>query len=142
MSEEEEELKGFRITNKRKVKREETATPHVSGPQPGARVLGDNAGVHVGAAQGPQHPPIDFGNFALSLAHSALVSMGIVEHPEIGQTEPDLESARQSIEILEMLQEKTQGNLDEEEEKLLGSVLYELRVSFVSATAQKVTPGS
>ena len=108
----------------------------------GGEVLGDNAGVHVGTAESDDRPLINFGNFALSLAHSALVAMGLVDHPELGKTEPDLESARQTIEILEMLQVKTRGNLDEEEEKLLTSLLYELRVSFVTASAQKVEPGS
>ena len=146
MSEEEEDSKGFRVTDKRKTKRAaadaDAASQADGATAEEARVLGDNAGVHVGTSDAPKHPPIDFGNFALSLAHSALVAMGIVEHPEFGQIERDLDSARQSIEILEMLEEKTRGNLDEDEEKLLSSVLYELRVSFVSATAQKVEPGS
>lgn len=133
MSQEEEEGKGFRVTDKRKVRRDAAAEPEAE-----PKVLGEGAGVHIGTSGDPDHIPIDFGNFALSLAHSALVAMGIVEHPEYGQVGQDLESARQSIEILEMLQEKTRGNLDPEEEKLLGGVLYELKMSFVSATAQKV----
>jgi hypothetical protein len=109
----------------------------------GHTVLGDNAGVHVGSAEGPKHPPIDFGNFVMSLAHSTLVALGEVEHPELGETDVDLPTAEHTIQILEMLKEKTQNNLEPEEEKLLGSLLYELRISFVNVSAKKVdTPSS
>ena len=104
-----------------------------------SHVLPDNAGVHVGAADESKDPPIDFGNFVLSLAHGALVALGLVEHPELGKMGPrDLDTARQTIQMLEMLQAKTAGNLDPEEEKLLTSLLYELRMSYVNASAQKV----
>ena len=142
--EEEEDGKGFRITDKRKMKRERPdpdpaqVSPHdgATGDEeasPREKVLGDSSGVHVGSAEPPRHPPIDFGNFVLSLAHSALVSMGLVEHPDFGEAAVDLDAASQSIEILEMMKQKTKGNLDSEEEKLLGSLLYELRMSFVDA---------
>lgn len=101
-------------------------------------VLGDEGGVHVGSVEAPEQPPIDFGNFVMSLAHSVLVALGEAEHPELGSTSVDLPTAQHSIQILEMLQEKTQGNLEPEEEKLLGSLLYELRMSYVNASAKKV----
>lgn len=142
MAEDEEEPR-VRVTDKRKLKRDPAPdAPEKAGEKAGEKVLGDNAGVHVGSVEAPAHPPIDFGNFALSLAHGALVAMGLVEHPELGGMHRDLDTARQSIEILEMLAQKTKGNLDTEEEKLLGSLLYELRMSFVTASAQKVEPGS
>ncbi len=80
-------------------------------------------------------PRIDFSTFALSLATSALYHMGVAPDPAGGPppTEPDLALARQTIDTLEMLQEKTRGNLDEDEDRLLKSVLYELHMSFVKA---------
>ena len=80
-------------------------------------------------------PTIDFATFTLSLSTSALYHMGLVEDPETGQrAEPNPPFARQTIDTLEMLQAKTRGNLDSEEEHLLESLLYELRLRFVEIT--------
>ena len=78
-------------------------------------------------------PRIDFSTFTLSLATSALFHMGMTEGPDGAKGETNLPLARQTIDTLELLQEKTQGNLTDEEAKLLQSVLYELRMAFVSA---------
>jgi hypothetical protein len=79
-------------------------------------------------------PRIDFSTFVLSLAASAMVHLGLVAGPEGQKRErPDLPMAQQTIDTLEMLLEKTRGNLDAEEERLLESVLYEVRMSFVRA---------
>jgi uncharacterized protein DUF1844 len=79
-------------------------------------------------------PSIDFSTLVLSLATSAMMHMGLVPNPETGETpEKNLPLAHQTIDTLEMLQNKTRGNLVEEEAKLLESVLYELRMSFVKA---------
>jgi hypothetical protein len=77
-------------------------------------------------------PPIDFSTFVLSLATSAFYHLQLVPDPESGALpDLDLPLARQTIETLELLQEKTRGNLDEEERKLLESLLYEVRMRFV-----------
>lgn len=77
-------------------------------------------------------PAIDFSTFILSLSTSALYQMGLVPDPETGRhAEPDRLLARQTIDTLEMLREKTRGNLDEEESKLFDSLLYELHMRFV-----------
>ena len=82
--------------------------------------------------------PIDFSTHVLSLASSAMVAMGTVPAPGRDVTEPlDLETARHLIDVLAMLGEKTRGNLDESEQKLLQSLLYDLRVAFVDARDQK-----
>jgi hypothetical protein len=75
---------------------------------------------------------IDFATFVLSLSTSALYQMGLVPGPEGSKLEePNPVLARQTIDTLEMLQDKTRGNLDEEEQKLLQGLLYELRMHFV-----------
>jgi len=81
-------------------------------------------------------PPVDFAGFVLSLATSALYHMGFVGDPERDQPapEPDLPLARQTIDTLEMLQLKTQGNLESEEGRLLEGVLYELHLRFVEVS--------
>ncbi len=82
--------------------------------------------------EGSPLPTIDFSTFILSLSTSALYQLGLVPDPETGQKrEPDRLIARQTIDTLEMLHEKTRGNLDPGELKLFDSLLYELRMRFV-----------
>ncbi|MCB9593915.1 MAG: DUF1844 domain-containing protein [Sandaracinaceae bacterium] len=70
-------------------------------------------------------PPIDFTTFVLSLSTACMAQLGEVEGPDGGET--DLPMAQQSIEILEMLEEKTSGNLTGEEERILEQVLTDLK---------------
>ncbi len=82
-------------------------------------------------------PAIDFSTFLLSLSTSALYQMGLVPNPETGEkASPDRTIARQTIDTLVMLRDKTRGNLEEEEDKLFESLLYELRMHFL-----KLGPG-
>jgi len=78
-------------------------------------------------------PPMDFSTFVLSLATSAMVNLGEVPRPDDEKVAVDLVAAKQIIDILGILAEKTQGNLDAAEEKLLQSLLYDLRVKYVDA---------
>ncbi len=96
------------------------------------KVLGDGAGVYVPGAQAGELT-VDFGGFIIGLYQSALISMGEVEHPDIPAGQKDLESARHTIDILKLLQHKTQNNLDEEEERLLKGLLYKLHTAFIEA---------
>ena len=84
--------------------------------------------------------PMDFSTFVLSLASSAMVNMGIVDGKTIGQTDVDLQAARQLIDIIGVLEEKTRGNLSESEDKLLKSLLYDLRVQFCDAKKRHGCP--
>jgi hypothetical protein len=88
----------------------------------------------AGAAEEKELPQIDFSTFVLSLATSALYHLGLSPDPS-GQSPPtpNLPLARQAIDTIEMLEEKTRGNLDAEEAKLIKSVLYELHMGFVRA---------
>jgi len=74
--------------------------------------------------------PMDFSTFVLSLASSAMVSLGIVEGEDTAPGAIDLISAKQFVDILGVLQRKTKGNLSDTEDKLLGSLLYDLRVQY------------
>jgi hypothetical protein len=87
-----------------------------------------------GDSVGASLPKIDFSTFVISLGTSALFHMGVVGEAEDGERPPkNLVLARQTIDTLEMLAEKTRGNLGEQEAKLLESLLYELRMRFVEA---------
>ena len=99
------------------------------------KVLGDNAGVYIpGQAPSRREVSIDFGGFIVGLYQSALVSLGKMADPITDQTDKDMDSARHTIDLIRMLEEKTRGNLDEEEAKLMKGLLYELRVAYVEAT--------
>ncbi len=85
------------------------------------------------AAQAQEGPPqVDFPSFVMSLAAQALMMLGQVPNPETGQVVVNLEAARQTIDILEMLGQKTRGNLSKEEEKLLGELVASLQMAFVN----------
>lgn len=77
---------------------------------------------------------VDFTTIVLSFREVALLAMGMMENPdESYQLPKDLEAARTQIDMLEILADKTQNNLTDDEKRLLDSVLYELRVAFVEA---------
>lgn len=89
--------------------------------------------VSEGAGPGPGLPQIDFSTFIVSLSHSAFSHLGDAPQPD-GSVETDLALARQTIDILGLLQEKTHGNLTGEEERLLTQVLYDLRMRYVEVS--------
>jgi hypothetical protein len=78
-------------------------------------------------------PRVDFHTFILSLGSSALLNLGELERPGAGAPEKDLPMAKHTIDILAMLQEKTRGNVTPAEEKLIESLLYDLRLRYVEA---------
>lgn len=83
--------------------------------------------------------PVDFSTHVLSLASSAMVALGEIPAPgEDGPAPLDLESAKHLIDVLAMLEVKTKGNLDEAEQKVLASLIYDLRVKFVDARRRHV----
>lgn len=92
-----------------------------------------SAGSVPGDTEPTALPGIDFSTLVLSLATSAMVHMGLVPETEGGPVEKNLALAHQSIDTLEMLQNKTRGNLSDDETRLLQTVLYELRMSYVKA---------
>jgi hypothetical protein len=79
------------------------------------------------------HPPaqLDFGTFVLSIGSSALVHLGEIQHPDTEQARENLLLARQTIDLLAMLEEKTRGNLTDDEVRFLGDLLSDLRLKFV-----------
>jgi hypothetical protein len=78
---------------------------------------------------------ISFTTFVLSLSTAALQHLGVsAAGEEQEKPEVNLPAAQQTIDILEMLEEKTKGNLTDEEGQLLGTLLYDLRMRFVEAS--------
>jgi hypothetical protein len=79
-------------------------------------------------------PHIDFATFVLSVSHSALMHLGEAPHPEDGRIEKNLPLAKQNIDLLGLLEEKTKGNLTGDEERLLSQVLFDVRMRYVELT--------
>ena len=80
-------------------------------------------------------PKMTFATFIISLNHSALVHLGMVEDPSSGTKAKNLELAKQTIDVIAMLEEKTKGNLTEEEARMIESLLYDLRMVYVKETS-------
>ena len=80
-------------------------------------------------------PAVDFNSFLLSLSSTAFIHLGELEDPTSGERAVNLEGARQMIDIIDMLREKTKGNLEKQEEQFLTGILYELKMKY----AQKAT---
>ena len=78
-----------------------------------------------------QLPEINFATFIFSLNHSVLVHLGVMDDPSTGKKVRHLTLAKQTIDILGMLEEKTQGNLTEDEENMLKNILYDLRMIYI-----------
>jgi hypothetical protein len=76
-------------------------------------------------------PKIDFATFILSINSSALVQLGLIEDPGSNELAKNLPLAKQTIDLLAMLEVKTKGNLTSDEENILKNVLYELRMLYV-----------
>jgi hypothetical protein len=86
---------------------------------------------HTPPHEDSRHPEPTFAALATSLAMQALVALGEVENPLTKARQKDLEAARDTIDLLLMLQEKTKGNLDREESALLAELIADLQVRFV-----------
>jgi hypothetical protein len=128
-----EQKPGFTVTDRRSVPEGDQAesapstppsdVPAVEGPpKEPARPAGDRA-----------LPPADFSTFVLSLGSSALIHLGVIEPPGETGKRRDLSMAKHTIDLLTLLQTKTKSNLTPEEDSLLESLLYDLRLRYVEA---------
>jgi uncharacterized protein DUF1844 len=83
-----------------------------------------------------EYPPIDFMSFIMSLSTSALIYMGEVPDPVDNEKKKIIPMAKQMIDLISMLNDKTKGNLTDDEEKYMENILFELKMVFVKATAK------
>lgn len=86
-----------------------------------------------------QLPTIDFATFILSLSHSALMHLGEAPHPDDNRVEVELPLAKQTIDLLILLEEKTKGNLTGDEERLMTQILFDLRMRYVERSKTSPT---
>ncbi len=150
MDDEEQEQSSFKVTDRRQFTTEgevrEQQQPDSGEQAPPQKEEAPKASpeVKLGASQEPSQKEeaertgepdpsqgVNFASFLLSLATTGMVHLGEIPEPSTGQKMEDLEAARQMIDILGILKEKTEGNLSTEESHLLENVLYELRMKFM-----------
>ena len=134
MPDEKGEEKGFVIKDKR-IFSEEKQEPKEEDKDPEKEPAKEETKAEEASAETQdaeaELPEINFPTFIISLNASALVNLGAIEDPASGTKVKNLSIAKQTIDILSMLEEKTRGNLTEEEEKILKNILYDLRIIYV-----------
>ena len=133
-----EEDKGFVVKDRRFSAEKEGEKDSKPGKE-------EKKGETLEASQEEVHfPEIDFTHFLLSLSTSALIQLGEVPDPVSKQSAKQLPLAKQTIDIIGMLQEKTKGNLTLEEQRLLENSFTELRFRFVQISEEtgKAAPNS
>jgi hypothetical protein len=145
-----EEDSGFRVADRRKFTEDgelrDSAKEAPGGPATPAGASGAPRGQEKAAdstsppivGQDSPDPKMDFSRLVLSLTTTAMLQLGLVPDPASQKVEKNLPAARQTIDILEILKEKTQGNLKPEETQLLDRCLHDLKMSFVHSS-RKVT---
>lgn len=144
---EENETKGFKVNDRRRFDSmgnevEETSAKGSAAPKAEPRSERPTAApekpaaeaapnfTHEDAAQEAEGQ-VTFHSFVMSLAMQALMLLGEVRPPPGAEIAVDREAAKQTIDILSMLEQKTRGNLDPEEKFFLEETLHNLRMSFV-----------
>jgi hypothetical protein len=98
-----------------------------------ASVTGPSSFTMSEAKATEESEPVAFTSFIMSLATQVLVQLGEMPPPQGMEIPIDLESARQTIDIMTMLQRRTKGNLTPEETRFMEEVLHSLRISFINA---------
>lgn len=136
--EEETEEKGFTISDRRHSAGSEEESGQTSPPEPETTPEEESRRSIQGENKDQELPlpEIDFSTMILSMSSSAIVHFGDYVDPQSGKTEKNLVLAKQTIDMLGMLQEKTKGNLTEDENHLLENILYNLRMWYVEAAKE------
>lgn len=137
MENDREERKGFQVKDRRRFSEsgearadvtDETARPSASPPPP--------------SAEAPRvDEPVTFSTFVLGLSTQALLHLGEIPDPVSNSTQRDLGAAKHVIDILALLRDKTRSNLEPDEEALLDSMLYDLRMRYVELTRRVTKEG-
>lgn len=99
--------------------------------------VGKDKDFHRGPGEQGHTGETQFSGLVISLHTSVLYSLGLIGEEGAPKRDPDLKSAREYIDLLGMLEEKTKGNLSEEEEKLIKESLYQLRMAFINISNPK-----
>lgn len=145
MPDEKDESSGFKVVDRRSFSGD--GSPRASGPEK------KPAAQSPPVASGPVAPPDEsfneeaeeaapsgFATLVSYLSTTAMFQLGLLTGPSGERIPSDLANARMTIDLLEVVKEKTEGNLTENEARMLDEVLYELRMSFVEVQRRSVSP--
>ncbi len=132
--EEEIKGKGFVIKDRRafdeKGEARETGQQAAAAPEPEHREE-PQPGPEQARHHQEEMPPITFTDFIVSLSSSVIYHFGDIPDPVTRKAEKNLVAAKQTIDILGIIEQKTKGNLDENEKRLMEAILFELRMRYV-----------
>ena len=140
--EEKQEGKGFTVKDRRRFApetgeaREDVPTTESAKVESSAAQAGTDE-PHTKQSEQEPLPEINFSTFVISLSTQALMHLGEIANPLTGKVEPDVAVAKQMIDIVGMLREKTRGNLNASEDRLMEDVLFDLRMKYVEAVKKK-----
>lgn len=140
----EKEEKGFIVRDKRHLFQQGEKEPSAQEAKPLPREAAAGEKPREGGAEAREErkdeqtrefplPEVTFSNFVFSLSTQALIQLGEIQDPESGKTLKNLSLAKQTIDLIGILKEKTKGNLNKEEEALVDHALYDLRMRYVKA---------
>jgi hypothetical protein len=136
--EEKREGKGFTVQDRRRFSPDtgEARDNVAERPESVESATSPTAGRTESRTASPEEtalPEINFSTFIISLSTQALMHLGEIPNPLSGKEERDVPVAKQMIDILGMLNDKTRGNLDNSEAKLMEEILFDLRMKYVEA---------
>ncbi|MEJ2069906.1 MAG: DUF1844 domain-containing protein [Syntrophobacterales bacterium] len=132
----EPEDKGYKVEDRRFLHKSEEEKAKIKEEEAARQTATDTA--QETTAEAPKDTPlpeITFSSFLISLGSSAFIHLGDIPDPATGEVKKDIPLAKQTIDLLGLLQEKTRNNLLEEEEKLFEHLLYDLRMRYVRETS-------
>jgi len=142
VTEEQEKTRGFKVEDRRRFSPEGEPRPeHADRDETETQSSESKAQTTEARRAERERPKLDptgaeisFSAFIVGLSTQALVHLGEIPDPSTNLVARDLNAASQVIDILGMLEQKTRGNLTPEEERLLASILYDLRMKYVELT--------
>lgn len=134
------EGKGFTVQDRRRFS-PETGEARADAPEVSDAAKVSKPGGQETKSAGPTDheplPEINFSAFVISLSTQALMHLGEIANPISEKVELDVPVAKQMIDILAMLREKTRGNLNASEDRLMEDILFDLRMKYVEAVKKR-----
>lgn len=135
------EGKGFTVQDRRRFSPEtgeaRQDAPEETGTTAQSSTPGDQSAESPRASGHEPLPEINFSAFVISLSTQALMHLGEIASPISGKVEIDVPVAKQMIDILGMLKDKTRGNLNASEDRLMEDILFDLRMKYVEAVKKR-----
>ena len=139
--EEKQEKRGFKVEDRRRFSESgETRPAAPDSHQTGAGAASDAPPTaDTSAPRSVEAPPMDlnFSTFVISLSTQALMHLGEIVNPISGKIDADVPAAKQMIDMLGMIREKTSGNLNANEARLMQDILFDLRMKYVEAVKKR-----